>query len=119
MDRLSLTGIKLIGDHGALPEEKGTYVLFEIDVHLYTPLEEAGEKDSLDVAVDYREIYRVVVDSFQSKRYTLIEGLAEGISGGLLARFPKVRAVEVVVKKKNPLVGGEVNAAEVCIRRVR
>lgn len=72
----------------------------EVVIHLSlnTPLQRAGQSDSLEHSVDYSVISRGVAEFVEESRFELIEALAEGIAS-LCLRNKKILAVRVKVEK--------------------
>ena len=55
-DRIQLRGLRAIGTHGVLPEEKSRAQPFEIDLDLAVDLVPAGLTDLLADTVDYAAV---------------------------------------------------------------
>ncbi len=109
-------GMRIIGCHGVLPQEKHKPQEFKIDVDVYLNLREAALKDDLSLTVDYAGIFNVVRETAGKKTYNLIEALAEDIAENILANFP-VQAVEVTVYKPSAPVEGSFDYFAVKIKR--
>lgn len=117
-DRLALTGMRLFGYHGVLPEERARGQEFVVDVELEGDLRPAGRTDDLRRAIDYRKAYEVVKGVVEGEPRQLIEALAEEIARRLLA-LDRVTAVTVRVRKPGVKLGGPLAHAGVEIRRAR
>ena len=118
MDRISLKNMVFFGYHGVLPAEQELGQRFMIDVCLYTDLAPAGKSDDLTQTVNYAEVYDVVKDITENRRFKLIEALAEEIAGHILDRFP-VQQVAVTVRKPSAPVAGIFDYAEVSVTRAK
>ncbi len=118
-DAIELRGIRVLGTHGVLPEERTRAQPFEVDVDLETDLSEAGIRDALESTVDYGEALRIVRAAFGPPSAQLLEHLAGRMASSLLAAFPTVSAVVVAVRKLRPPVPADVESAGVRIRRQR
>lgn len=100
--KIELKDLAFYAHHGVLEEEGKLGQRFKIDVslHLIDGLKFAADKP--ECTVNYVDVYDAVKESFEGKRYNLIESAAEAIAIVLLERFKK--AVEVTVKVKKPSV---------------
>ncbi|HIE50609.1 MAG TPA: dihydroneopterin aldolase [Armatimonadetes bacterium] len=116
-DVIRLKNLTFYGYHGVVPEERALGQRFSVDVELRLDLRPAGETDDLQQTVDYREVYRLVQE-LNGRPFNLLEGFAEAIAQGVLARFP-VEEVTVRVRKPSVPLGGVVDYAEVEIVRRR
>jgi dihydroneopterin aldolase len=120
-DRLSLLGMRFLGRHGVLPEEKVTAQPFEVDLVLHADLAEAVERDDLAATVDYAALFDVVRALVEGPSRDLIEALAGAIAGAVLAATPPeiVEAVEVRVRKPEAPIDGSFDTVEAAILRRR
>ncbi len=105
--------------HGVFKDEQNLGGRFEVDLDLYCDFSEAAHADSLDRTVDYEQVYAVMKDLVQGKKYFLVESLAYNIADGILARFGKTEKIVVRVRKNNPPVKGVIDAVEVEVVRER
>lgn len=109
--------MRVLGAHGALPEEQERAQPFELDVDLTADLSLAGRTDALVDTVDYglvaAAVERVVVD----ERHRLLERLATRIADDVLALDTRITAVTVSVRKLRPPVPVDLGSAGVTIRR--
>ncbi len=92
---------------------------FFIDVVLEVNLKSAGVTDSVENTVSYADVFQVVKDHAEVKRYHLLEALAENIASNVLENFHLVKAVEVEVRKPEAPVHGVFDHFGVHIRRER
>ena len=115
-DWVRLRNMSFYGYHGvsAAEQEIGRRLLVEVELAL--DLSRAGASDELADTVDYGQVYAVVAEVNASRRFSLLEALAEEIARRLLASFP-VGEVRVRVRKPDPPVGGVVEEVEVEITR--
>jgi dihydroneopterin aldolase len=120
-DRLSLLGMRFLGRHGVLPEEKVTPQPFEVDLVLEADLADAAERDSLAATVDYAGLFDLVRDIVEARTFDLIEALAGAIATAVLSRTDPaiVAAVEVRVRKPEAPLGGTFETVEVALVRRR
>lgn len=99
--------------HGVASDEQSLGGMFEVDVEMVADLSAAIEHDSLKRTVDYEEVYTVIRTIVTSKKYYLIEALANTIAHGILERFPTTDVVTVRIRKPHPPVKGVVDHVEV------
>ena len=117
-DRIELRGLRVVGTHGVLPEEKQRPQPFEVDLDVEADLRNAGASDRLEDTVDYGALAEHVTSIVSNERHALIERLAERIAECVLAD-PRAMAVTVTVRKLRPPVPVTLETAAVCIRRER
>lgn len=118
MDHLILRGLRAVGTHGALPEERERAQPFEVDLDLGLDLAVAGASDELGDTVDYGELVERVHAVVTGERHALLERLAARIAEVVLADA-RVLEVEVAVRKLRPPVPVDLAHAEVRILRRR
>jgi len=120
-DRLSLLGMRFLGRHGVLPEEKVTEQPFEVDLVLHADLSEATERDELATTVDYSAMFDLVRAIVEDRSFALIEALAGAIATAALAATDpaRVTAVEVRVRKPEAPIDGDFETVEAALVRRR
>jgi len=120
-DRLSLIGMRFLGRHGVLPEEKVTAQPFEVDLVLHADLSEAADRDELSATVDYSAMHDLVRAIVEDRSFDLIEALAAAISTAILAATDpaRVTAVEVRVRKPEAPIDGDFETVEAALTRRR
>jgi len=135
-DRIELRGLRALGIHGVLPEERERPQPFEVDVDLEVELLNAGRSDDLADTVDYGTVAEAVVAAVAGPHLDLLEALAERIAAAawraagkeyletgsaelrvLPSRPPRVTGVTVAVRKLRPPVGVDMSSAGVRIHR--
>jgi dihydroneopterin aldolase len=96
MITVEVRGLRLFGRHGIHAQEKenGQDFLFDVDLDVG----ERGSSDSLEDAVDYRDVARTVAEVSDARSYDLLEALATAVADELLRRFSPERVVVRVVK---------------------
>jgi dihydroneopterin aldolase len=119
-DTIQLRGLRALGRHGLLDEERARAQPFEIDVDLEVDLRAAGRSDELADTVDYGAVTGSVVAVVQGEHCDLMEHLAERIArAALTVPGPAVSAVTVSVRKLRPPVPSDLASAGVRIHRRR
>lgn len=119
MDKIILSNLGFYGYHGVLDAEKIIGQKFFIDVELYLNTKEAGINDDLNKSVSYADVYEIIKNITENKRFDLIEALAENIAHEVLDKFNLVNSIMVRVKKPEAPVSGIYDYFAVEIRRDR
>jgi len=119
MDKVLLSNLGFYGYHGVLKEESILGQKFFIDIELYLNTKKAGTTDNMYDSVSYAEVYEVVKDITENKRFNLIEALAENIAINVFDKFVLVQEVMVRVRKPEAPVSGIYDYFGVEIRRSR
>ncbi|MCX8130760.1 MAG: dihydroneopterin aldolase [Clostridia bacterium] len=119
MDRITLKNMKFYSYHGVLPEEQTNGQYFYIDVEMICDLREAGREDDLEKTVDYSVVYNIIKNITQKNKFRLIECLADRISREIATEFKMISEIVVRVRKPEAPIDGELDWAEVELRRGR
>ncbi len=119
MDKILLNNLGFYGYHGVLKEESVLGQKFFIDMELLVDTKEAGLTDDMNKSVSYADVYNVVKEITENKRFKLIEALAENIAKETLDKFELINEVMVRVKKPEAPVNGIYDYFGVEIRRGR
>jgi 7,8-dihydroneopterin aldolase/epimerase/oxygenase len=101
MSTLILSKIAFEGRHGATEAERRSLRIFEVDVEIEAPLDQARASDKLDETVDYREVAQIIVELGTSETHHLLESLAGRMLDGLAAKFP-LASFHIELRKLNP-----------------
>ncbi len=99
--------------HGVATDEQNLGGKFEVDVELKGDLSAAMESDDLHQTVNYETVYSVIRRIVTSRKYFLLEALANSIATGLLREYATVREVTIRVRKPHPPVKGVIDYVEV------
>jgi len=113
---IELQGIELHGHHGVLDGERRDGQRFLVDVELDLEDATAAATDSIEDAVDYRDVVSTVVAISDGHAYHLLEAFATAIADALLERFPLTRA-RVRVRKPDVALARPVDHAAVVVER--
>lgn len=119
MDKILLSNLGFYGYHGVLKEESVLGQKFFIDMELLLDTKEAGINDDMNKSVSYAEVYDIVKEIAEKRRFNLIEALAETIAKETLEKFKLISEVMVRVKKPEAPVNGIYDYFGVEIRRSR
>ncbi len=104
--------------HGCFAEERAIGTYFELDVSFETDTSAAQVSDCITDTVSYLDVYQVIKAEMAVPSH-LLEHVGEQVAGALLARFGAIEHVEVVVKKMNPPLGGQLKSVSVTITKDR
>lgn len=129
-DLIEIRGLRALGSHGVLAEEKTRPQPFEVDLDLELDVSRAGRTDELADTVDYGAIAAAVAAVIEGEHSDLLEHLATRIARAALlaaegsaaegaAAGPVVTAVSVTLRKLRPPVPVHLASAGVRIRRRR
>lgn len=105
--------------HGVATDEQNLGGKFEIDLELTGDFSAAMESDDLKRTIDYEAVYSTVRGIVTTKKYYLLEALANTIAKQIMKTYSNVDAVLVRVRKPHPPVKGVVDHVEVEIREER
>jgi dihydroneopterin aldolase len=116
-DRIELRGLRALGSHGVLAEERARPQPFEVDLDVVADLEPAGRSDDLAQTVDYAVLADAAARVVTGERHALLERLAERIAEEVRRADPRVVSVTVAVRKLRPPVAVDLASAGVRITR--
>ena len=116
MGVIRLKNMLFYGYHGVNESEKELGGKFEVDLELSISLKNSGLSDDLHDTVDYGAVYKTVNNLLESKRYFLLEALAEDISRSVIKKY-NIDAVIIRVRKPNAPVSGVIDTVEVELNR--
>ena len=119
MDVIFLDNCRFYGYHGVLAEEGIIGQIFEVSCRLEVDLTVASQTDDLQRTVNYAEIFELLKDFCENKRYQLLEALAGDIMQAVLDQFPPVLSVWLRVGKKNPPIAGHYDQVGIEMSRHR
>ena len=97
-DRITLTGLRVRGWHGVLPQERRDGQDFVVDAVLHLDLRPAGEHDDLARTVHYGVLAEDLASVVGGEPVDLLETLAARLADVCLAAGP-VERVELTVHK--------------------
>jgi 7,8-dihydroneopterin aldolase/epimerase/oxygenase len=118
-DIIRIKNAQIYAYHGVATDEQNIGGKFEVDVDMRCDLSKAISSDSLTQTVDYEAVYAVVLKSVTSKKYHLLEALANAIAGNLLESFQLVTEITIRIRKPHAPVKGVVDYVEVEVTKKR
>lgn len=116
MGILTIKNLVFYGYHGVQDFEKELGGRFEVDIRIRYPFSRCSSEDTLHKAVDYQEVYAVVEEMVTTRKYHLIETLANHLADALAEKFD-VEEVTVVLRKKKVPINAVLDYVEVEVTR--
>jgi len=114
---ISVTGLDLVGHHGATEIERTSGVRLSVEVCVRGRFAEGIGHDRLEATLDYRKIEQIVRTVNRDAQYTLIESFANAVASALLAVDSRLTSVLVrVCKNGAPGMGDGVMP---CVKLIR
>lgn len=104
MDRITLSGVRAFGRHGANAGERDREQPFDVDLLMYVDLQAASHSDALGDTVNYAAVHAAVVETIRTTSFELLERLAGRLLDELFADARIARA-ELTIAKPQLLDG--------------
>ena len=114
-DAIALTGLRVRGFHGVLPEERRDGQDFVVDVVLSLDLTAAAATDDLTLTADYGVLAERLAAVVEGEAVDLLETLASRLADVCLV--PPVQAVEVTVHKPSAPIPRVFSDVSITVRR--
>lgn len=111
MDRIFIENLRIDCLVGVTEEERRRPQGVVVDLSIFRDLRRGAETGKVGDTLDYREAWRAVSEYASGRRFTLLEGLAEGIAALALGTLGADRVTVRVRKEKysvEPSVGVEI-----------
>ena len=118
-DRILVERIAVFAYHGLLEEEARIGQRFYISLDCRIDLRPAGLSDDMAKTVSYADLTEIVVRIATTRRFALIEALAEAIAAEILERFAGVDSIVVRVDKPSAPVPAVIDGVAISILRSR
>lgn len=117
-DRITLTGLRVRGNHGVFEHEKRDGQDFFIDITVWLDLTDAAKTDDLAKTMHYGELAERAAAIVGGPARDLIEAVAGDVADDVLSD-ERVRAVEVTVHKPSAPIPLTFTDVAVTVRRER
>lgn len=117
-DKILLKNMMFYGYHGVYEYEREQGQRFYVDIELELDFGKAAESDDWQDATDYVAVYNQVKAIFETKRFKLMEALADHIASSLL-QDTAIRQVTVRVRKPGVPLPGHVDYVQIETTRGR
>jgi 7,8-dihydroneopterin aldolase/epimerase/oxygenase len=118
-DTIFVSGLLIHAHHGVMAHEEKVGQRFVIDLELTTDLATASRSDKLADTVNYGAIVDTTTEVFTQRSYRLIEAAAGAVADAILAKFVKVSAVRITVRKPHAPIAAIFGDAGVTLTRKR
>jgi 7,8-dihydroneopterin aldolase/epimerase/oxygenase len=118
-DRIEIRGLRVVGIHGVLPEERERAQPFLLDLDVRLDAAPAGRSDRLEDTVDYGAVVELAAGVVAGPRFALVEALADAVARAVLGLDHRVAAVAVSVHKLRPPLPFDVASAGARVVRRR
>ena len=118
-DSITLHNMSFFAYHGVTKTERQVGQRFYLDATFWLDLSRPGQTDDVRDTADYEKVYRVISNMTLTRRYHLIEALAQDIADHILAASAMIEAVEVTVRKPQVPLGGILDHVSVTVYRQR
>lgn len=116
MDRIEISGIRVVTVVGLLPHEREAPQPIMIDLILECDLRDCGRTDEIADTAHYGLMVDKIVEVVRASRDKLLERLGHRICEVALS-FERVVAADVRVTKLRPPVAHDIQSVAACIRR--
>jgi dihydroneopterin aldolase len=111
--RIFVRGLRVVGVHGALPEERQRAQPFELDLDIWGDVGDAAVSDRLSDTADYGALAARAAQVVETSSFALLEALARAVAAALLEADTRVEAVAVTVRKLRPPLALDVDTVGV------
>jgi dihydroneopterin aldolase len=118
-DRISIKGLSLHAYHGVVPYEGRVGQTFTIDLILEIDLSTAARSDKVADTVSYDQVVATASNIFTTQKCKLIEAAAGNVADAVLAKFPRVKAIEVTIHKPHAPIAATFSDVAVTLHRKR
>lgn len=103
---------------GAYPHEREQTQPVFVDLELDYDFEPAAASDAIPDAVDYDRVVSMVTELIQTRRFQLIEAMAEAAAAMLLERLTVIEVVRLEIRKPDAVPAAANSFVRVERRRV-
>jgi dihydroneopterin aldolase len=118
-DTIFVSGLLIHAHHGVMAHEGEVGQRFVIDLELSIDLAKASRSDKLADTVDYGAIVDTTTEVFTRRNHRLIEAAGGAVADAILAKFARVNAVRITVRKPHAPIAAIFTDAGCTITRQR
>lgn len=118
-DQIFITGLSLHAYHGVMRHEAEVGQTFTLDLVIDVDLSEAADSDKVADTISYDLAVETASEAFRSRRFRLIEAAAGAVADALLAHYPRIACVRVVVHKPHAPIAATFADVGVALTRAR
>ena len=119
MDKIIISRLEVISNHGVLDAEKTLGQKFYVSVEMNLDLKKAGQTDDINETINYAEVCDIVVWLMQENTHNLIEACADKIAVTLLNSYLSLSEVAVKIEKPHAPIKHSLGNVAVLITRKR
>lgn len=119
MDQILIRGLRVFAFHGVNPEEKRDGQLFIVDLTALLDLQRACGSDRLEETVSYAKMIKTIRRVLQDGKNDLLEFTAQQIVDAVLAEYPMIQQVQIVLKKPDAPIQADFDYVAVELTRGR
>lgn len=112
--KVFIKDLRLHAYHGVMPQERIVGQDYKVSIEAEYDLRKAAETDSLQYALNYAAMCKVVEDKMK-KPSQLLENVAMRVAKSLLDTFKEILSVSVTITKINPPMAVECAGAGVTV----
>jgi len=99
MQRIFVDGLQIYAYHGVHAHEREQGQQFALDIGLWADISAACDSDDLDDTVNYSRVIDCAAAAFTAHKFNLIERAAKFTGDAIMAEFPQVQRLTIVVHK--------------------
>ncbi|MEP7383667.1 MAG: dihydroneopterin aldolase [Gemmatimonadota bacterium] len=118
-DRILVRNLSVFAHHGVHDAEAELGQRFHLWLEARVDTREAGRSDRYADTVSYVEMSAIAVEIATTRRFNLLEALAEAVAEALLHRFPRIISIVVRVDKPSAPVPAILDGVSVEVERTR
>lgn len=96
--------------HGVAPQENIIGNEYIVNLKLKVDISQAAQTDEVTDTVNYAEIHQAVIAEMAVPS-KLLEHVCGRIAGKLLEKFPAIEEIELLLSKRNPPMGADIDSA--------
>lgn len=115
---ISLNKLNFFAQHGVGSQERKTGNEFWVSIRLKVDLSEALKTDEVKDTVSYAEVFEVVKNEMKIPS-RLLEHVCGRIAKQLFHRFSTIEQLDIVIEKRNPPMGADLESAGVELKCLR
>lgn len=105
--------------HGVHAEEARLGQRFEVDLEVDANIDANAERDDVTLSVGYDALHTTVEAIVRTRRYYLIEALADAILSTVIAEYPRIMETRIEIRKPGAPIDGAIDYAAVRLTRSR
>ena len=113
MDKITIKALKFRGKHGYYENERLEGNDFELDVSAWGNFREAAQNRELNATFNYEHVETVAKNVLHGDSEKLIETLCMKIGDQLFEKSPRIKKLNVALRKLNPPINVPAGYAEI------